>query len=246
MLNGISYLAVIAGLLMMDAPKPRRAHRPRSAFRDTAEGIRFVTRAAPVRALLLLLGLVSFAGMPYTVLMPVFADSILHGGARGLGLLMGASGLGALCGALTLASRSGVGGLGRWIATSAAAFGGALMLFSLSRVFWLSTALLVPVGAVAMVQMAASNTLIQAMVPDALRGRVMAVYSMMLLGMAPFGALFAGSLAQRIGAPRTVALGGLVCVVASSVFAMRLPSLRSEARALIVAQELAGGDPAPE
>jgi MFS family permease len=175
--------------------------------------------------------------------MPVFADSVLHGGARGLGLLMGASGAGALAGALTLASRHGVRGLGRWVAVSAAVFGAALVLFSLSRTLWLSAAVLVLVGASMMVQMASSNTLIQAMVPDDLRGRVMAVYSMMFMGMAPFGALFAGTVAGRLGAPRTVAFGGIVCAAAAVVFASRIPKLRGEARELIVAQGLAGGDP---
>jgi MFS family permease len=205
-----------------------------------------VLRTAPVHALLVLLGVVSFAGMPYSVLMPVFAESILHGGARGLGLLMAASGLGALGGALALVSRRGVRGLGRWVAISAAAFGISLMCFSLSRSFWLSAALLVPVGASMMVEMASSNTLIQAMVPDALRGRVMAVYSMMFMGMAPFGALFAGWVAEGYGAPRTVALGGLVCLVAAGVFSLRLPALRTEGRQLIVAQEMAGGVPSAE
>jgi MFS family permease len=244
LLNGLSYLAVIAGLLMMKLPHRHRQPTETGALRDAIAGFHFVTRTAPVRALLLLVGVVSFAGMPYAVLMPVFAATILHGGARGLGLLMGASGLGALGGALTLASRSGVRGLGRWVATSASGFGIALILFSVSRTFWLSVVLLVPVGASMMGQMASSNTLIQAMVPDALRGRVMAVYSMMFMGMAPFGALFAGSLAEHLGAPRTVALGGLVCVAASLIFTLRLPSLRGEARQLIVAQGLAGGDPA--
>jgi MFS family permease len=246
LLNGLSYIAVIAGLLLMElTPRPLQA-RGRGAFRETAEGFRFVARTAPVRALLVLLGCVSFAGMPYAVLMPVFAASILHGGPRALGLLMGASGLGALAGTLTLASRDGVRGLGTWVATSAGCFGAALMLFSFSRVFWVSVVLLVPVGASMMVQMASSNTLIQAMVPDVLRGRVMAVYSMMFMGMAPFGALFAGTVAERIGAPATVALGGSVCVVASAVFRVRLPSLRGEARRLIVAQSVAGGDPSNE
>jgi MFS family permease len=184
--------------------------------------------------------------MPYSVLMPVFAESILHGGARGLGLLMGASGLGALGGALSLVRRKGVSGLGRWVATATAAFGVALILFSLSRTFWLSAALLIPVGAAVMVEMASSNTLIQAMVPDALRGRVMAVYSMMFMGMAPFGALFAGWLAERVGAPETVAAGGMVCVIAGAVFTVRLPQLRPAARQLIIAQQGAGGDPAVE
>src|SRR5213075_235297 len=157
-------------------------------------------------------------------------ESILHGGAAGLGLLMGASGLGALGGALSLVRRGGVRGLGRWVATASASFGIALVAFSLSRSFWLSAVLLVPVGASMMVQMASSNTLIQAMVPDALRGRVMAVYSMMFMGMAPFGGLWAGYAAERIGAPLTVAAGGMVCVVAAAVYRTRLPRLRVEAR----------------
>src|SRR5207248_11543279 len=121
---------------------------------------------------------------------------------------------------------------GRWVAASTFSFGVALLLFAVSKTFWLSAALLVPVGAAMMVQMAASNTLIQAMVPDALRGRVMAVYSMMFMGMAPFGALFAGSVAERLGAPRTVTIGGLVCIGAALIFANRLPSLRGAAREL--------------
>jgi MFS family permease len=246
LVNGISYIAVIAGLLMMTVHAPRRDATRRPVLTETVDGMRFVIQTAPVRALLLLLGVVSFAGMPYAVLMPVFAESILHGGPKGLGLLMGASGLGALGGALSLASRSGVRGLGRWVAVSATTFGVALIAFSLSRMFWLSAALLVPVGASLMVQMASSNTLIQAMVPDALRGRVMAVYSMMFMGMAPFGALWAGTVAERIGAPETMALGGVVCIAAAAVFGARLPALRGEARALIVAQGLAGGDPPAE
>jgi MFS family permease len=246
LLNGLSYLAVIAGLLMMDVTRRRREAPPRSAVRDTLDGFRFVARTAPVRALLALLGLVSFAGLPYAVLMPVIADSTLHSGARGLGLLMGASGLGALCGALLLASRSGVSGLGRWVAFSAGAFGVALMAFSRSRAFSLSVALLVPVGFFMMVEMASSNTLIQSMVPDRLRGRVMAVYAMMFMGMGPFGALAAGTLAGRVGAPATIAIGGSITVVGALVFAARLPALRAPARALIVAQGLAGGDPAQE
>jgi len=246
LLNGLSYIAVITGLLLMDvAPRPRRTtHAP--ALRETIDGFRFVAHTAPVRALLLLLGVISFAGMPYSVLMPVFAESVLHGGPRGLGLLMGAAGLGALGGALSLVRRSGVRGLGRWVATASAAFGAALVAFSLSRTFWLSALLLVPVGAAMMVEMASSNTLIQAMVPNELRGRVMAVYSMMFMGMAPFGALFAGWIAETFGAPRTVAFGGVVCLAAAGVFALRLPVLRHEGRRLLVAQEVAGGDPAAE
>ena len=246
LINGVSYVAVIAGLLMMKVPRRPRAMARRSAWRDTVDGFRFVAKTAPIQSLLILLGLLSFAGMPYSVLMPVFAESILKQGPQGLGLLMGASGLGALGGALSLLMRRGVRGLGRWVAVSAAAFGIALVAFSFSRTFWLSALLLIPVGAAMMVEMAASNTLLQAMVPDALRGRVMAFYSMMFMGMAPFGALFAGWVAERYGAPATVALGGVGCVAGAIVFSLRLPKIRNEARELIVAQEMAGGDPPAE
>jgi MFS family permease len=192
---------------------------------------------------LLLLGLVSLSGMPYAVLMPVFADRILHAGARGLGILMGASGLGALLGALTLATRREVRGLGRWIVWATGSFGVGLIAFSLSGRFWLSTAILVTVGFAMIVQTAASNTLIQAMVPDALRGRVMSVYSMMFMGMAPFGALLAGLLAGRFGAPTAVATGGLACIVGAIAFGLKRPELRITARQLLIVQELTAGDP---
>jgi MFS family permease len=159
---------------------------------------------------------------------------------------MGASGVGALVGALSLAGRKGVAGLGRWVAFSSAGFGAGLILFSLSRTFWLSAALLVPVGFFMMVQMASSNTLIQTMVPDHLRGRVMAVYSMMFMGMAPLGSLLAGVLAGRLGAPATVAAGGAVCIVGAAIFALRLPGLRTQARQLIIAQQMVGGVPAEQ
>jgi MFS family permease len=181
--------------------------------------------------------------MPYAVLMPIFADEILHTGARGLGLLMGASGLGALLGGVTLAARRQVRGLGRWVAYAAAAFGLSLIAFAWSRHFWLSAALLVPAGFAMIVQTAASNTLIQAMVPDELRGRVMSVYSMMFMGMAPFGALLAGLLAARLGAPGAVALGGGACIAGSIVFGLNLPGLRVVGRQLLIAQELAAGEP---
>jgi MFS family permease len=244
--NAVSYIAVIAGLLMMrvEAPRKLAAHGPR--LQHIVEGFRFVRRTGPILALLLLVGLVSVAAMPYTVLMPVFADRILHGGARGLGVLMGATGIGALLGALTLASRSGLRGLGLWIALSCGGFGIFLILFSWSRSFWLSTALLVPVGFCMMLELSASNTLIQAIVPDELRGRVMAVYSMMLMGMAPFGALMAGASADRIGAPVTVALGAIICVGGAILFGMRLPSFRVEARQLIRAQAAAAGEPSAQ
>jgi MFS family permease len=244
--NAISYIAVITGLMLMQVPRHVPQERKGSALSQIGEGFRFVGKTRPVRALLLLLGAVSLLGMPYAVLMPIFADQILHGGPSGLGLLMGASGVGALAGALSLAARRGVSGLGSWIAYACAGFGASIILFSLSRTFWLSALLLVPTGFSMMVQMAASNTLVQMMVPDALRGRVMAVYSMMFMGMAPLGALLAGLLADRLGAPETVALGGAVCILGAIVFRLYLPGLRGEARALIVAQGMVGGDPPEE
>ena len=227
--NGVSYIAVIAGLLLMRlAPRPA-IPKPGSMLVHMAEGFQFVWRTRPIRALLLLLGIVSLMGMPYAVLMPIFAGQILHSGPRGLGFLMGATGVGALCGAITLAMRrGGVHGLGRWIAYAAGAFGVCLILFSFSRWFWLSAALLAPVGFAFIVQMASSNTLIQSMVPDRLRGRVMAVYSMMFIGMAPLGALGSGIMASRLGAPAAVAIGGAVCIVSAALFGARLASLRAE------------------
>jgi MFS family permease len=242
-LNGISYIAVLAGLLMMH-PRPIA---PRldggTALSRVVLGLRYSARTEPIRALLLLLGLMSLAGMPYAVLMPIFADQILHTGARGLGVLMGASGFGALLGALVLATRREVRGLGRWIAWAAAGFGVSLIAFSASRSFWLSTALLVPAGFAMIVQTAASNTLIQAMVPDELRGRVMATYSMMFMGMATFGSLLAGLLAGRLGAPAAVAAGGVACIAGAVVFGSRLPALRIAGRELLLNQEMAAGEP---
>ncbi len=234
--NGVSYIAVIIGLLMMKVHCAPRSSEV-SPLESLREGFRFVSRTAPIRALLMLLGLVSLVCMPYTVLMPIFAAKILHGGPKALGTLMGATGVGAMFGALTLASRTGVRGLGRWVAIAAASLGLFLIAFSLSRTLWLSTLLLLPVGYCMMLEMSSSNTLIQSMTPDALRGRVMAVYSMMFMGMAPFGALFGGALAERLGAPVTVAIGGTTSVLGALVFARYLPLMRDEARRLIVAQE---------
>ncbi|HKP47752.1 MAG TPA: MFS transporter [Pyrinomonadaceae bacterium] len=245
-LNAVSYVAVLAGLLWMQIPPHRKVSFPASPLKEIVEGFRFVATTAPVRALLLLLGAVSLFGTPYTVLMPIFSDQILHHGASALGLLMGASGLGALIAAGALAARSRLRGLGWWVAFATAGFGGALICFSLSRTFWLSIVLLIPVGFAMMIEMAASNTLIQAMVPDNLRGRVMAVYSMMFMGMAPIGALLAGSLAQRLGAPQTVLLGGAVCILGSAVFALRLPKLRKEGRKIIISLQTTAASPAEE
>ena len=258
--NAVSYIAVIIGLMLMKVHAPAKASPHSSPIEHIIEGFQFVSRTAPIKALLLLLGLVSVTGMPYVVLMPIFADKILRNGGQELatligshdlgavrlGILMGAAGVGALLGALTLAARSGVKGLGRWVAVCCAGFGVSMILFAFSRSFWLSVLLLLPVGYFIMLQMAASNTLIQVMVPDALRGRAMAVYSMMFMGMAPVGALLGGALSDRVGAPWTVAIGGLASVFGAWWFSQQLPKIRVEARQLIIAQAMAGGEPAEE
>jgi len=246
LVNAVSYLAVIAGLAAIRVRRSPRESPPASALASLGEGVRYVWGNRPVRALLGLLGVVSLTGMPYVVLMPIFADRILHGGARGLGILMGATGAGALLGALSLALRKGITGLGTWVAVAAGSFGVLLVAFAQSRSFLLSVALLVPVGYAMMLEMASSNTLIQSLVPDGMRGRVMAAYAMMFMGMAPFGALFAGAIATRIGAPATVSIGGVACLCGAAVFRWRLPHLRREARQMIVALQAAGGEPAEQ
>ena len=243
--NAVSFIAVIAGLLMMKIFRPRLALEG-SPVDHIMEGFRFVARTGPIRTLMFLLGLVSLTAMPYAVLMPLFADQILHGGARALGLLMGASGLGALGGALTLAMRKTIRGLGKWIAIACSSFGVFLILFAFSRWLWLSVLLLVPTGFSVMLQMASSNTLIQSMVPDQLRGRIMAVYSMMFMGMAPIGSLLSGSIAHEIGAPMTVAIGGMLSIIGGVIFGLRWSAHRPMARELIVAQQMTGGAPAQE
>lgn len=232
--NGMSYLAVIIGLLMMRLPSYRQPVHSGTAISQIVEGFHYVRRTKAIRALLLMLGLSSAMGMPYTVLMPIFADRILHGGAQGLGILMGASGIGALIGALILAGRPSVRGLGQWTGYSCAGFGISLILFASSRFFWLSTFFIMPVGLFMMLQLGCVNTLIQDVVPDRLRGRVMAFHSMMFIGMAPFGSFFAGLIAERLGAPLTVSLGALGCVVVAVVFLFKLPDLGMTGRGGVI------------
>jgi MFS family permease len=245
--NAVSYIAVIASLVLMRVPSAAPTARPPSIWAHVAEGFRFVLRSRPIVVLLLLLGFVSLMGTPYSVLMPIIADQTFHAGSRGLGLLMGASGVGAFIGALTLARRVGLHGYGRTIGLAAMGLGLSLIAFSTVRYFWLGVALLLPAGFAMMTQMAASNTLIQSMIPNSLRGRVMAVYSMMFMGMAPIGALLAGALAGWLGATTTIAIGGAFCFLAGAVFLNRLPYLRDEARELIRAQQTTPAEaPVPE
>jgi MFS family permease len=233
-IDAVSYVAVIASLVAMrlaERETPRRVARMRE---ELAIGYRYVTGFLPVRSALLLLALVSVMGMPYTVLMPAVAGRVLHGGPHTLGFLMTASGAGALGGALYLASRSSVLGLGRAMAVASATFGVGLVAFALSRAMWLSMLVLPVVGAGMMITMASTNTIIQTVVDEDLRGRVMAFYTMAFLGTAPIGSLLAGVLADRIGAPRTILLGGLACIAAGAWFALRLPRLRELVRPIYV------------
>ncbi len=237
MINTVSYLAVIMALLAMKLPKKSdESARQFSIAHSLVEGLRYTLATVPIRDVLLLLGLVGFMGMPYMTLMPVFAAKIHKSGADALGMMLGAVGFGALIGALFLAQRATVLGLGRIIVIATLGFGLGLIVFTVSRVFWLSLVILMGVGFGWMVLIAASNTALQTLADNEMRGRVMSLFSMMLVGMAPFGSLLAGWLADRIGAPLVVATGGAFCAVAGVIFARELPRLRAAARPILVAR----------
>jgi MFS family permease len=243
LVNAVSFLAVIVSLTAMkDIPKRPKTLHPHF-LRGLTEGFSYAFGFAPIRSLLLLLALVSLMGMGYMVLMPVFAKDILHGGANTYGFLMGATGVGALTGALFLASRKTVVGLGRLIVVASGIFGVGLIGLSFTRVFVLSLILMAVVGFGMMVQMAATNTVLQTIVDEDKRGRVMSLYAMAFMGMTPFGSLLAGSLARSIGVPHTVVIGGGCCLVGSLMFARKLPELRKLVRPIylkkgIIAQDL--------
>lgn len=226
LIDAISYVAVVLALLAMQLPARDVVHHPPPMWHGMKEGFRYSFGFAPIRTILLLLALVSFMGMPYTVLMPIFAAEILQGGPYALGFLSAASGVGALIGALYLASRRSVLGLGNVIWMGTLIFGVGLVAFSLSTNLWLSLVLMLLTGFGMMVQMAASNTIVQTIVDQDKRGRVMSYFGMAFLGMTPFGSLFAGTLADWIGAANTVLVGGIACLVGGVAFALRLPHIR--------------------
>ena len=231
MIDAVSYIAVIASLLAMTiTARVIQPTKDANVFQQLREGWSYATHFAPIRNVLLLLALVSLVGMPYTVLMPVFANDVLHGGPNTLGLLMAASGVGALVGALFLAARKTVLGLGKFIPLMAGAFGAGLIAFSFTRVLWLSLALMVVTGLGFMVQMAVSNTVLQTIVDEDKRGRVMSFYTMAFMGTAPFGSLLAGSVADRIGTPHTLLCGGIGCILGALWFATTLSDLRRDVR----------------
>ncbi len=234
-IDGISYLFVIASLLAMRfSPAASRPTPGTDLLNELRTGVAYVSASVPIRTALILLAIVSTMGMPYTVLMPVVAADVLHGGPSTLGWLMTATGVGALGGTVYLASRPSVVGLGRVISAATLMFGLSLIAFAMSRVLWVSLLLLPLVGAGFMTQMAATNTILQTIVDDRFRGRVMAFYTMAFLGTAPLGSLLAGVLASRMGAPKTIALGGAACAVASVWFHAKLPLLRTLIRPIYI------------
>jgi MFS family permease len=230
LIDGLSYLAVIASLLAMHITRKQEIKPRRHILQELSEGWSYVSKFVPIRSILLLLSLLSLVGMPYTVLMPLFAANVLHGGAHTLGFLMGAAGVGALISAAMLAARKTVLGLGRVMAQTAAIFGAGLIGFSFSRVLWLSLLLMVVTGFGMMQTMAASNTVLQTIVDEDKRGRVMSFYSIAFLGITPFGSLFAGMVASRIGAPYTIAIGGACCIAGAIWFVNKLPQIRQYIR----------------
>jgi MFS family permease len=238
LLDGLSYLAVIGSLLAMRVVRrPREAHHAH-VFTELREGFHYASRTPPIRALLLLLAGVGLMSAPYTVLVPVMASQVLHGGPHVLGWLMAASGLGALAGAGVLASRRSVRGLERVILLTVVLFGVGQLGVALSRGLVLSLVAMAAAGYGMMVTLAASNTVLHTIVEERMRGRVMSFYSMALLGTMPVGSLVAGTLAARIGAPATLALGGVACVGIAALFRLRLPSLHEHVRQLYARLEV--------
>ena len=234
--DGVSYLAVIGSLLAMRVAVRPRVSSGKRVLHDLYDGLRYAFEFTPIRAILLLLALLGLAGIPYRVLLPVIATETLHGDAHTLGFLMGAMGVGALIGALYLASRTSVLGLGRLIPFATTTFGAGLIGVGLSHWYVLSLLIMIATGFGFMVHLAASNTLIQTLVREEMRGRVMALYATAFLGMATFGSLLAGAVADWAGAPRTLMGGGLLCILGAAIFRYKLPRLREQVRPVYIAK----------
>ncbi|HUQ81848.1 MAG TPA: MFS transporter [Gemmatimonadaceae bacterium] len=233
-IDGFSYIAVLASLIAMRVVVKPPQPRTTKMHEELIDGLRYVTRSPPIRSALLLLALVSTMGMPYSVLMPAIARNTLHGDSHTLGFLMTASGVGALAGALYLASRRTVLGLGKVIAIAACVFGTGLLLFAVSRNLVLSMLVLTIVGAGMMVTMASTNTILQTIVEERLRGRVMAFYTMAFLGTTPIGSLIAGVVADRVGPTNTILIGGVACILGGTWFAIQLPKFRAFVRPIYI------------
>jgi len=234
LINAVSFLAIIVTLLAMKIPPQKNGVRSASVFHGLREGYRYASGFPPILYVLLLMAIINVMGMPYMVLMPVFARDILHGGPQTLGFLMGAAGVGALMGALYLASRRSILGLMKIIMIATSAFGVGLVAFSFSRYLPLSLCALFFTGIGMIMSMASTNTVLQTIVEEDKRGRVMSLYTMALVGMSPFGSLMLGGLASKIGAPNTIAIGGFVCILGSLFFLLKLPLIRESLRPIYV------------
>jgi MFS family permease len=227
-INAASFLAVLAALLAMRIVPRNNNRHPNPILAELKEGVAYAYKFIPVRTILILLSFISLVAMPYAVLMPVFARDILHGGPQTLGFLTGAIGVGALVGAIFLAARKTVQGLGRILVMAVTVFGAGILAFSFSQILWLSLALMLLTGFGLMVHMVSINTILQTIVDDDKRGRIMSLYTMAFMGLAPFGSLLAGGIADIIGAPRTLQASGVLCLIAAIIFWRKLPRIRQE------------------
>lgn len=235
LINGVSFLGIVFALIAIKVPNKKKVVRvSRQIWQDLREGYSYAFGFAPIRHILLQIGLISFMGMSYVILMPVFAKDILQGGPHTLGFLMSASGIGALTGAIYLASRRTILGLGRFIVYGSAIFGTGIIVFSLSKMLILSLSMMFIIGFGMIVQMASSNTILQSIVEEDKRGRVMSIYTTAFIGMAPLGNLFAGTLASWIGTPNTLIVSGVACIIGSLIFAVNLPQIRKEIRPIYI------------
>ncbi len=230
LINGLSYIFVIASLLFMTVKPQQILLKEKNVLKEMKEGFKYTFGFAPIKSIILLLALISLMGMPFSVLMPVFAKDVFQGGSHTYGFLIGASGVGALCGAVFLASRKTVLGLEKVLPIAAFTFGSGLIAFSLSRYFPLSIFFMFIAGLGMMLQMATSNTILQTISDNDKRGRVMSFYTMAFMGTAPFGSMLAGSMASLIGAPATLFWGGVACVIGALLFAKQLTSFRKSVR----------------
>ncbi len=230
LVDGVSYIAVIASLLMMRIQHEQLEHAGTTMVEQLRQGWDYVVSSLPIRSILLLFALISLMGWPFMVLMPIFAAQVLHGGPHTLGFLMGAVGVGSLVSALSLVVRRSVRGLLKVIPIGAAVFGAGLVAFGLSRTLWFSIPMMFVTGFGMMQGVTSSNTILQTLVDEKMRGRVMSYYTMAFVGMAPFGSLLAGALAHAIGAPRTVIISGVACILGSVWFWSRMPAIRDDMR----------------
>lgn len=247
LLNAVSYVGVLAALLAMRVPPRGACEAHPSVLEGLRDGVQYVLRTAPIKAVLLLIAALALVGLPYAVLMPVFARDVLQGGAHTFGFLVAASAAGSISGAIYVASRRSAVGLEKVIPVGLGAFALAVLGFSASRMLWLSMPMLFLAGCGMMTVFASSNTLVQTIVDDSRRGRVMSLYTLSFMGMGPFGALLTGALAERLGAPVAAAICGAACLGAVGLYCLRLPSLSAALRPMYVQQELVPElvDPAP-